>query len=56
MEIDDSLMAGYLETGKVEKKALHDAFEKALREAHLVPILFVSTRTGAGVKELLDLE
>ena len=54
VEIDDSLMAGYLETGTVEKQALHDAFEKALREAHLVPMLFVSTRTGAGVKELLD--
>jgi len=54
VEIDDSLMEGYLETGTVEKKDLHDAFEKALREAHLVPILFVSSRTGAGAKELLE--
>ena len=54
VEIDDSLLEGYLETGKVEKRALHDAFEKALREAHLVPILFVSSRTGVGAKELID--
>jgi elongation factor G len=34
---------------------LHDAFEQCLREGHLVPICFVSARSGAGVKELLDL-
>jgi len=53
VEIDDSLMANYLETGSVEQSALHDAFERALRESHLTPILFASARTGAGVDELL---
>jgi elongation factor G len=33
---------------------LHAPFEKALREGHLVPVCFVSGRTGAGVRELLD--
>jgi peptide subunit release factor RF-3 len=32
---------------------LHAPFEKALREGHLIPILFVSAKTGAGIKELL---
>ena len=32
---------------------LHAPFEKAMREGHLIPILFVSAKTGAGVRELL---
>ena len=41
--------------GRPVRQELHDAFEQCLREGHLVPICFVSARTGAGVGELLDL-
>ena len=47
-------MALYLEQGEIEPDQLHAPFEKALREGHLVPVCFVSARTGAGVAELLD--
>jgi elongation factor G len=33
---------------------LHAPFEQALREGHLIPVCFTSARTGAGVRELLD--
>ncbi len=57
VEIDESVMAHYLDDGEARlgRQELHDAFEQCLREAHLVPICFVSARTGAGVRELLDL-
>jgi elongation factor G len=55
VEMDEDLMETYLEQGKLEPEQLHDAFEKALREGHLVPICFVSARTGAGVPQLLNL-
>jgi elongation factor G len=57
VEINEKVMNRYLEEGEKALKGseLHDAFEQCLREGHLVPICFVSARTGAGVKELLDL-
>jgi len=55
VEMDEDLMALYLEQGsELSPEQLHEPFEKALREGHLVPICFVSARTGAGVPELLD--
>ncbi len=54
VEVDEDLMALYLEQGEVEPAQLHAPFEKALREGHLVPVCFVSARTGAGIAELLD--
>jgi elongation factor G len=54
VEEDESLLAQYLDDGKdPSAAALHAPFEKALREGHLVPILFTSARTGAGIGELL---
>ncbi len=54
VEEDESLLARYLEEGKDPVAAeLHAPFEKALRSGHLVPILFASARTGAGIAELL---
>ena len=54
VEEDESLLARYLEEGKDPDAAeLHAPFERALRAGHLVPILFASARTGAGVQELL---
>lgn len=54
VEVDEDLMALYLESGEVSPEQLHDPFEKALREGHLVPVCFVSSREGTGVAELLD--
>ncbi len=55
VEEDESLLARYLEDGADPSlDELHAPFEKALRSGHLVPILFVSARTGAGIPQLLD--
>jgi elongation factor G len=55
VEVDEELMAVYLEQGsELSPEQLHDPFEKAMREGHLVPILFTSATTGAGLDELLD--
>jgi len=54
VEVDEDLMAKFLEKGEVAPEELHAPFEKALREGHLVPVCFVSARNGAGVAELLD--
>ena len=55
VEEDDDLMARYLEDGTdPSPQELHTPFVKALRAGHLVPILFVSAKTGAGVPQLLD--
>jgi elongation factor G len=55
VEVDDELMALYLEQGEeLEPGQLHDPFEKALREGHLVPVCFVSAETGTGIPELLE--
>lgn len=55
VEVDEDLMAEYLDQGEVAPERLHDAFEKAMREGHLVPIVFTSARTGAGLKSLLEI-
>jgi len=56
VEVDEQLMEKYLEDADaVTPEQLHDTFEKALREGHLVPICFTSAQTGAGLDALLDL-
>ena len=57
VEINEATMGAYLDRGEAALTAqqLHDAFEQCLREGHLVPICFVSARTGAGLRELLEL-
>jgi elongation factor G len=53
VEVDEKLMALYLEQGEdISPEQLHDPFEMALREDHLVPICFCSAETGAGIAEL----
>ncbi|MGX2038843.1 elongation factor G [Methylocaldum sp. MU1018] len=54
VEVDEALMTQYLEQGEIAPEALHAPFEEALRNGHLIPICFVSARTGAGVPELAD--
>lgn len=57
VEINEQVMDHFLEVGEegLAGQELHDAFEQCLREGHLVPVCFVSARSGAGVKELLDI-
>jgi elongation factor G len=56
VEVDEELMEIYLEQGQdLKPTQLHDPFEQALREGHLVPIAYVSAETGAGIPELLNL-
>ena len=54
VEVDAGFVDRYLNDGDVDPRELHAPLEQALREGHLVPICFVSARTGAGVGELLD--
>ncbi|MBP6513703.1 MAG: elongation factor G, partial [Steroidobacteraceae bacterium] len=55
VEVDEDLMALYLEQGsELQPDQLHDPFEKALREGHLVPVCFVSAETGVGIAELIE--
>lgn len=54
IELDEKLMEVYLEQGEeISPEQLHDPFEQALREDHLVPVCFTSAVTGAGIPELL---
>ncbi|MFT3848921.1 MAG: elongation factor G [Propionivibrio sp.] len=55
VEEDEDLLARYLDEGTdPSPDELHAPFEKALRAGHLIPILFVSAKTGAGIPQLLD--
>jgi elongation factor G len=53
VEVNEDLMEKYLEGEELSRDELHAAFEQALRSGHLVPICFVSARTGAGLGEFL---
>ncbi len=56
VEVDEELMELYLEQGQaLQPEQLHDPFEKALREGHLIPVCFTSVENGAGIDELLTL-
>ncbi|MBS1217573.1 MAG: fusA, partial [Proteobacteria bacterium] len=55
VEVDEALMAKYLEQGDISPDELHAPFEKALREGHLIPVCFASARNGAGIAEFLDI-
>ena len=54
VEVDPAFVERYLDDGDVDPRELHAPLEQALREGHLIPICFVSSRNGAGVAELLD--
>jgi len=55
VEVNEELMEKYLEGESLSKEELHDAFEQALREGHLVPICFTSAENGAGLNSFLKL-
>jgi len=54
VEVDEQLMGVYLEKGEVAPEDLHEPLERAMREGHLIPVVFTSAKTGAGVAELLE--
>ncbi|HEY0885617.1 MAG TPA: elongation factor G, partial [Ramlibacter sp.] len=54
VEVDAAFVERYLNDGDIDASELHAPLEQALREGHLIPICFVSGRTGVGVPELLD--
>ena len=54
VEVDADLVDRYLNDGDVDASELHAPLEQALREGHLIPVCFVSAKSGAGVAELLD--
>lgn len=56
IEVDEELTMQYLEKGEeggFDPVKLHAAFERALEQGHLVPICFVSAKTGAGIDDLM---
>jgi elongation factor G len=55
VDVDEAFLDRYLNDGDVDAAELHAPLEQALREGHLIPVCFVSARTGAGVAELLDI-
>ncbi|MBO67756.1 MAG: elongation factor G [Acidiferrobacteraceae bacterium] len=55
VEVDEELMATYLEGGEISPEQLHDPFETALREGHLIPVCFTSASSDIGINELLDI-
>ncbi len=54
VEVDAAFVDRYLNDGDIDASELHAPLEQALREGHLIPVCFVSARSGAGVAELLD--
>jgi elongation factor G len=54
VEVDESLTEKYLEKGEVTPEELHEPLEQAMREGHLIPVVFTSARSGAGIAELLE--
>ena len=54
VEMDENLMEKYLGGEEPDYSALHPAFEQAMDQAHVVPILFTDAKNGVGIPELLD--
>jgi elongation factor G len=54
VEVDSDFVDRYLNDGDIDAGELHAPLEQALREGHLIPVCFVSARSGAGLAELLD--
>ena len=54
VEMDENLMEKYLGGDEPDYAALHPAFEKAMDEGHVTPIVFTDAKAGVGIPELLD--
>lgn len=55
VEVDEELMALYLDEQELPEERLHEVFEQSLREGHLVPICYTSAMSGAGTDDLLTI-
>ncbi len=55
VEVDAGFVDRYLNDGDIDAAELHAPLEQALREGHLIPVCFVSAKSGAGLAELLDI-
>ncbi|RUR68939.1 elongation factor G [Variovorax guangxiensis] len=55
VEVDAAFVERYLNDGDVDASELHAPLEQALREGHLIPVCFISARSGVGAAELLDI-
>ncbi len=55
VEVDDEAMEKYLEEGSLDPTTLHGPLTQALREGHIIPVCFVSGKTGAGVDDLINM-
>ncbi|MFN0135717.1 MAG: elongation factor G [Phycisphaerae bacterium] len=54
VETDEALMNEYMTTGKVHYDKIDPAIEKAVASGHVIPVLFVNSKTGVGVPEFLE--
>ncbi|HEY1628979.1 MAG TPA: elongation factor G, partial [Tepidisphaeraceae bacterium] len=54
VELDETLMEKYLGGEEPDYTSLHEPFEKAMDEGHVVPILFTDAKDAVGVSELID--
>ncbi|MEY8876942.1 MAG: elongation factor G [Leptothrix sp. (in: b-proteobacteria)] len=54
VEVDGDFVERYLAEGDVDARELHAPLEQALREGHLIPVVFVSAKSGAGLAQLLE--
>jgi elongation factor G len=54
--VDEQLMETYLEQGDVKPEQLHEPFERALREGHLVPICFTAAHPHENPDQIVGIE
>lgn len=55
VEVDDALMERYLEGEEPNYDALHEPFERAMDQAHVIPVCFTDGLGGVGIEALLDI-
>jgi len=54
VEADDDAMEAFLEGDEPDDEKLDELLEPSVKEGTLIPIVFVSAKTGVGVPEFLD--
>ncbi|MFO0746740.1 MAG: GTP-binding protein [Myxococcota bacterium] len=55
VEIDDAEMEKYLSGETIDLAELRGCFVRAMSMGHVVPVLFASAKTGAGIEDLLHI-
>jgi len=53
--VDDELVERYLEGEEIEQAKINDALAEAILQGKIVPVVCCSSKTGAGVEELMSL-